>query len=169
MQTDEYAPFYAGYVALVPEPEVLPALEAQLASFPAEMAPFLGELETYRYAPGKWSVRQVVGHLTDSERIFGYRALRIARADRTPLPGYDEDHFVAHADFERVPLRELLDEWVLCRRANLALFRRFDADALVRRGEANGSPVSARALLRVLVGHPRHHLRVLENRYRPRV
>ena len=168
MQTDEYAPFYAGYVALVPEPEVLPALEAQLAELPAALAPFAGVLETHRYAPGKWSVRQIVGHLTDSERIFGYRALRIARADRTPLPGYDEDHFVAHADFERIPLRELVEEWELCRRANLALFRRFDAETLLRRGEANGNAVSVRALLRVLVGHPRHHLRVLQERYLPR-
>jgi hypothetical protein len=167
MQTDEYAPFYAGYVALVPEPEVLPVLEAQLAELPAALAPFFGALESHRYAPGKWSVRQLVGHLTDSERIFGYRALRIARADRTPLPGYDEDHFVAHADFERIPLRELVEEWELCRRANLALFRRFDAATLLRRGEANGNAVSVRALLRILVGHPRHHLRVLQERYLP--
>ena len=167
MQTDEYAPFYAGYVALVPEPEVLPVLEAQLAELPAALAPFFGALESHRYAPGKWSVRQLVGHLTDSERIFGYRALRIARADRTPLPGYDEDHFVAHADFERIPLRELVEEWELCRRANLALFRRFDAETLLRRGEANGNAVSVRALLRILVGHPRHHLRVLQERYLP--
>jgi len=168
MQTDEYAPFYADYVALVPEPEVLPVLEAQLAELPAALAPFFGALESHRYAPGKWSVRQLVGHLTDSERIFGYRALRIARADRTPLPGYDEDHFVAHADFERIPLRELVEEWELCRRANLALFRRFDAETLLRRGEANGNAVSVRALLRILVGHPRHHLRVLQERYLPR-
>ncbi|MFM7298396.1 MAG: DinB family protein [Planctomycetota bacterium] len=168
MQTDEFAPFYAGYVALVPEPEALPALEAQLAELPAALAPFHGALETHRYAPGKWSVRQMLGHLTDSERIFGYRALRIARADATPLPGYDEDHFVAHADFEHVPLRELVDEWALCRRANLALFRRFDATALARRGTANGNAVSVRALLRILVGHPRHHLNVLRERYLPR-
>jgi hypothetical protein len=166
MQSDEYAPFYAGYIALVPESEVLPALESQLESFPRELAPFHGALETYRYASGKWSVREVVGHLCDSERIFGYRALRIARADSTPLPGYDEDHFVAHSDFDRVPLADLLEEWTLLRRANLALFRRFDGPTLLLRGNANGNPVSVRALLRVLVGHPRHHVRVLHERYR---
>lgn len=165
METTEYAPFYAGYIAQVPESDVLAVLEAQVDELARAAAPFAGSRETFRYAPGKWSVRQLFGHLADSERIFGYRVLCFARREAQPLPGYDEDDYVAHADFERVPLAQLLEEWTLLRRANLALARRFDAATLVQLGNANGSPVSVRALLKILAGHPRHHLRVLRERY----
>lgn len=165
METTEYAPFYAGYIARVPESDVLAVLEAQLDELPRAAAAFSGARETYRYAPGKWSVRQLFGHIADSERIFGYRVLCIARRDGTPLPGYDENTYVDHADFERVPLATLVEEWALLRRANLALARRFDAPTLRQLGNANGNPVSVRALLTILAGHPRHHLQVLRERY----
>jgi hypothetical protein len=165
METTEYAPFYAGYIAQVPESDVLAVLEAQLADVPRAATAFAGERESFRYAPGKWSVRQLFGHLTDSERIFGYRMLRIARRDSTPLPGYDENEFVDHADFERVPLERLVEEWTLLRLSNLALARRFDDATLRQLGNANGNPISVRALLTILAGHPRHHLKVLAERY----
>lgn len=165
METTEYAPFYAGYIAQVPESDVLAVLEAQLAELPQAAAAFRGARESHRYAPGKWSVRQLFGHLADSERIFGYRALRIARRDSTPLPGYDENHYVDHADFEAVPFATLVEEWSLLRRANLALARRLDDATLRQIGTANGAPISVRALLRILAGHPRHHLQVLRERY----
>lgn len=165
MDSTEYAPFYAGYIAQVPESDVLAVLEAQLDELPRAASAFSGARETHRYAPGKWSVRQLFGHLGDCERIFGYRLLCFARRDPTPLPGFEEDDYVAHADFERVPLATLVEEWSLLRRANLALALRFDATTLRQLGNANGNPVSVRALLTILAGHPRHHLQVLRERY----
>lgn len=165
METTEYAPFYAGYVAQVPESDVLAVLEAQLEELPRAAAAIDAARETYRYAPGKWSVRQLFGHLADTERILGYRMLCIARREQAALPGFDENQYVEHADFERIPLPALVEEWTLLRRANLALARRFDDATLRQLGNANGTPVSVRALLRILAGHPRHHLRVLRERY----
>ena len=166
METTEYAPFYAGYVAQVPETDVLAVLEAQIDELARAAAPFSGARETFRYAPGKWSVRQLFGHLADTERILGYRMLCIARREQAPLPGFDENQYVDHADFERVPVATLVEEWALLRRANLALARRFDDATLRRLGNANGTTVSVRALLTILAGHPRHHLNVLRERYR---
>jgi len=119
----------------------------------------------HRYAPGKWSVRQVMCHLADAERIMAYRALRIARGDATPLPGFDENAYAPESGADAVALAELVAEFADVRRASLALFRHLPADAWVRRGTASESPFSVRALAWVLVGHPIHHLAVLRERY----
>ena len=119
----------------------------------------------HRYAPGKWSVKDVVGHLCDAERVYGYRALRFARNDPTPLPGFEEDLYVPVAHCDARPMGELLDDWRAVRAATLALFRGFDGDALVRRGVANGNVVSVRALAWLAAGHTQHHVGVLRERY----
>jgi hypothetical protein len=163
----EYASFYAGYVSRVPETDVLAALAAQKEELPAALAGVRGEAERFRYAEGKWSIREVVGHLIDSERVFGYRALSIARGEKAPLPGFDEKAYVANAAFDLCPLEDLLGEFVQVREGHLALFRHLSEEAWTRSGVANANPVTVRALAFIMVGHPRHHLAVLHERYLP--
>lgn len=164
-EPSEYNEFYAGYVARVPETEVLPVLEAQVDEIRRLAAAVPAEREGHRYAPGKWSVRQIFGHLADAERVFGYRAACIARGDRTPLPGFDQDAYMETARFDETPLAELADELVHLRLANLPTFRRLAPGDWNRRGTASGFPVTVRALGYVLAGHVRHHLAILDERY----
>lgn len=161
----EYNEFYAGYVSKVPEAEVLPVLEAQVDEIRRLAAAVPAEREGHRYAPGKWSVRQVFGHLSDAERVFGYRAACIARGDTTPLPGFDQDTYMESARFDEIPLADLADELVHLRLANLPTFRRLVPDDWDRRGTASGFPVTVRALAYVLAGHVRHHVAILDERY----
>ena len=160
----EFASFYAGYVALVPEDDVVAALEAQVDAFRKLSASASGR-DTFRYAPDKWSVRQVVGHITDGERVFGHRVFCFSRGERAPLPSFDENAYVAQSAYDRVPLGELVDELVTVRRSNLAVLRRLDAEAWDGVGTASGNPVSVRALAYLMAGHPRHHLAILRERY----
>jgi hypothetical protein len=161
----EFAEFYKGYVSLVTDTDVLAALEDQtrLMNRLAEAVP--ADRESYRYAPGKWSVREVVGHLADAERVFGYRAFCISRGEQKMLPGFDENEYVALSGFDRHPVADLAREFVDIRRANLDAFRRFDRDAWTRQGSANGHAVSVRALAYIMVGHVRHHAGILASRY----
>jgi hypothetical protein len=163
---DEHAPYYGKYVALVPEAQPLEALERQLE----DMLPPLRALDeakgAHRYAPDKWSVRQLIGHLIDSERVFAYRALRFARGDRTPLAGFDENTYADAAGSDRLPVQALVDELELVRRASLALFRGLEPAAWLRRGIASDNEVSVRALAFIIAGHGRHHVGVLRERYR---
>ena len=165
---NEYGEFYAGYVSQVPEEEVLPVLEAQVSEIHALAEAVPAGQEVHRYAPGKWSVREVFGHLADAERVFGYRAMCIARGDETPLPGYDQDAYMATARFDDQPLSELADELVALRLANLPTFRRLTEEDWERRGTASGQPVTVRALAYILAGHLRHHLAILDQRYEVR-
>jgi hypothetical protein len=119
----------------------------------------------YRYAPGKWSIKEVIGHLSDVERIMAYRALRIARGDATPLPGFDEDAYVPYARSDDRTVGELIEEWVAARQASIALLRNLPADAWTRRGTASNKPVSVRALAFIIAGHEQHHLETLRVRY----
>ncbi len=162
---DEYAPFYAGYVGLVPETDLLGALEAQPVMVRAWAAAVPPEMETYRYEPGKWSPRQILGHVGDGERVFGYRAFAIGRGDTAQLPGYDEQEYMARSRFDERTLEDLAAEFAHLREANLLALRTFGADDWASRGNANGAPVTARALGFILVGHVRPHLNVLATRY----
>jgi hypothetical protein len=160
-----YAPFYENYVSRVGDEEVLAVLTEQPQRL-REMAHSLGSGgETFRYAAGKWSVREVVGHLIDGERVFGYRALAISRGDDQPLPSFDEKAYIETAGYDRWPLANLLSEFEQLRAAHLAMFRRLDQDAWDRVGHAAGHPVSTRALAYIMAGHVRHHLGVLRERY----
>jgi hypothetical protein len=118
-----------------------------------------------RYAPDKWSIKELLGHIIDSERIFGYRALRFARADQTPLSGYEQDDYVQAANFDRLQLTDLVDEFEHVRRANVHMFRSLDEDAWLRRGSANDNEVSVRGLAHIIAGHELHHLQILRSRY----
>ena len=160
----EFAPYYERYIGRVPDGDVVELLERQAG----EAAAYLrsaAEKADHRYEPGKWSVKEVVGHLNDAERIFAYRALRIARGDQTPLPGWDENAYVPTGNFGARSLESLLDEWADLRRATLWLFRHLDAEAFARRGTANNHGVSVRALAYVTAGHIAHHLEILRSRY----
>jgi uncharacterized damage-inducible protein DinB len=162
---DEYAPFYAGYIAKVPGDDALPALAAQERETAALLAGLSEEQAAFRYAPGKWSVKQVAAHLCDAERVFAYRALRIARGDATPLAGFDENAYAAQAGADARPLAEIASELGAVRAATLALFRGLEPATLTRRGTANNVPVSVRAAAWIIAGHERHHLGILRERY----
>lgn len=162
---DEYPPYCRGYVALLPEGDIVEVLEAQGEETLALVRGITGERAGFRYAPGKWSVREVLGHLSDTERIMANRALRIARGDRTPLPGYDENAYVADAGFDARTLRDLAAELSVVRRATLLLFGGLPEEAWLRRGVANGSEVSVRALACIIAGHEAHHREILRERY----
>jgi len=162
---DEYAPFYAGYIAEVPDGDVLDLFQQQADETLALLRPLPVERWHHRYAPGKWSVAEVLGHLCDTERLLSYRALRFARGDETELPGFDENAYVPPARFDDRAPAGLLAEYVAVREATVSLFRGLPSGVGQRRGVANGSPVSVQALLYILTGHERHHLRILRERY----
>lgn len=162
---DEYAPFFAGYVARVPETAIFDVLAAQPAELAARIATVATADESFAYAPGKWTLRQLFGHLVDGERVFGYRALCISRRDPTPLPGFDENAFVERAPSPQVALADHVREFALLREANRMMLLRLDADAFAARGTASGRPITVRALAWIMAGHVRHHLAVLDERY----
>lgn len=164
-EAGEYASFYGRYVDNVPEDDIVRVLDEQRAELRAAFGSLSPEQERHRYEPGKWSLRQVVGHLGDAERIFGLRAFCFSRGESQPLPGFDEAQYVAAAPYDTTSVASLLAELELLRNANLAAFRRFDADAWQRVGTASGHPISVRALAYAIAGHARHHLRILGQRY----
>lgn len=159
------SPAHAGYIALVPEEDVLSALEQQSSSTLKLLASLDEAQAAYRYAPDKWSVKEVFGHIADAERVLAYRALSIARGETRSLPGFDEDVYVRNAQFDTWRIGDLSEQYALVRRANIVLFRNLPLDAWDRRGTANDQPVTVRALAYSMVGHERHHLAVLRERY----
>ena len=163
-QPEEHVEYYAKYIKLVGD-DALGALRAQSASTPRLLSGLSEAQAMHRYAPGKWSVKEVVGHLIDGERVFSYRALRIARADTTPLPGFDENAWVPAAHFDRRAMPDLVADYQTQRAATVALFSSFDEDALVRLGTANDQPISVRALAHIIAGHELHHVGILRERY----
>lgn len=162
----EYADYYGRYVALVPDDaEIISVLHRQLGE---TLDLLRGVSETdgnMRYAPGKWSIKDVIGHISDTERIFAYRALRFARGDATPLPGFEQDDYVVNARFDDYNLAELADEFEYVRRATISLLKQFTDEAWQRSGIASDNPVSVRALAYIIAGHELHHRNILMSRY----
>jgi uncharacterized damage-inducible protein DinB len=164
--SDEFAPFYAPYVARVAHISApLDELVAQRARLLGFLSPLSDEQASFRYAPDKWSVKEMVGHLADAERIFAYRLLRIGRGDDTPLPGFGEDDYVRAASSDARAFADLLHEWAAVRDATVSLAAGMPGNAWPRRGTASGNGISARALLYITLGHVEHHRQVLEERY----
>lgn len=161
----EYAESYAGYVSKVPETDILTALDEQIAAVHAVFDAVPAQRVDFRYAPGKWSIRDIAGHLNDGERVFAYRALRFSRGDTAELAGFDENEYVAAAPFDRMPLASLVEEFEHQRRSNVLMFRALPPEAWSRSGIASGNSMTVRALAYALVGHVRHHLGVLQARY----
>lgn len=167
-ESQEYAPFYSGYVQLA---SARGDLTAALSLQSDEMKSALGGLSDSqaRFKPGpqEWSIKEVVSHLIDGERVFSYRLLRVSRKDKTPLPGFEQDDYVREAKADEITLADLLDEFTFLRRANLLAIKNMSASALAEVGTASGNPVSARALVYILVGHVEHHMVSLNEKYLP--
>lgn len=161
----EFAPSYAAYISRVPEIDPMPVLEAQPAEIRALADRIAPENELFRYAPDKWSIRQTFGHLIDTERVMGYRAFCIARGESKPLPGFDEKAYVANGDADDRSVAELTHEFAAVRHANLWAMRPWTPDEWSLIGNANGNPISVRALAYIMAGHVRHHIAVLMERY----
>ena len=162
---DEYAPYYGKYIGLVEGDDVLPHLVSQVERTWRMLSTLDDKRASHRYEPGKWSVKQVVGHLSDVERVFTYRALRMSRADATPLPGFDENAYVDNATFDDRPIEDLALEFRAVRSATIALFASLPESALVRRGTANDVPFSVRSFAWICAGHELHHRKLLVERY----
>ncbi len=161
----EYAQPYARYVANVPETDILGVLGQQSTETQKLLASLDETKAAYRYAEGKWSVKEVIGHFTDAERIFAYRALAIARGETQPLPGFEEDDYVRNASFDNWKLGDLAEHYALVRRSTIVLFQNFPDQAWTNRGTASNFPITARAIAWIIVGHERHHVKVLRERY----
>ena len=163
--TTEYAPYYGRYISLVPEGDVLQTLSSQLEETLSLLGGISEARAGYRYATDKWSIKEVIGHVVDSERIFAYRVLRFARNDKAPIEGFDQDEFAQNSAFDERTLADLVEEFDHVRRANLLLFRSLSDEALSRHGIASEVDVSVRALIYIIAGHERHHMEVLKTRY----
>lgn len=163
--SDEYLPYYHRYVSLVPEGDVLVSLEQQLGTMTNLLRRVSDSNAGYRYQPDKWSIRELVGHVIDTERVFSYRALRFGRNDPVALEGFDQDVFVANASFNSVPLESLVEELESVRKSTILLFRHLEPAAWERRGVASGGEVSVRALAWMAAGHSMYHEELLRTRY----
>jgi uncharacterized damage-inducible protein DinB len=163
--SSEHAPYYGKYIALVPDGDIVATLEAQRSETARFLAGLSEQQAAHRYAPDKWSVKEVVGHVADSERIFAYRALRISRGDQMPIEGFEQDDYVRAAQFDRLSIADLAAEFTSVRQATLRLFANLSPDAWTRRGVANKNEVSVRALAYMIAGHELHHRQILREKY----
>jgi len=161
----EYPARYGRYVDLVPEHDIRAAMEQQLETTIAFVSRIPESKADWRYAPGKWTTLEVVGHILDTERIFGYRLLTFARGDTVTLPRADEELYVKNAEFTRYPIAEWLEEFALVRRSHVTFVRHLPADAWERIGTLAIGAISVRAMAYAIVGHERHHLRIIRERY----
>lgn len=167
---DEFAEFYAGYVQRAQaRGDVLAALPLQIEEIRSALGNLSDKQALFRDAPREWSIKEVMGHLNDVERVFSYRLLRISRNDATPLPGFEQDDYVREAGFDRYSLEDLIQEFEYLRRANILAINNMKEDAMLYLGTASGYPVSARALVHMLVGHVDHHMASLNEKYLPNV
>ncbi|MBY0203250.1 DinB family protein [Paenibacillus cucumis (ex Kampfer et al. 2016)] len=162
---EEYAAFYEGYIHLVPEGNVIELLQKQAERVESAIRALSEEQANYRYDEGKWSVKEVFGHLIDNERIMSGRLLRIARGDKTSLPGYDQDTLMEGHPFEAYSVVDLAEEYAAVRYSTIVLLRRLSPEAWMRMGQVNDNTASTRSIAYVITGHELHHLSVLRDRY----
>ena len=164
-EATEHAPYFNRYIELISEEDVVSALEAQREQSSAIFQKLNERQLQYRYAADKWSVAQVIGHVIDTERVLTFRALYFARNNQNPVPGYDQNVTADNSPYASLPLAHILDEYDSVRRATIHLFRNLDRDAWLRRGVANQNEITVRALAYVTLGHDRHHLAILKEKY----
>lgn len=166
--SEEYAPFYSDYIQRgTARGDVLAALPKQIDELNSALGKLTDEQARFKFGPAEWSIKEVAGHLNDVERVFSYRLLCVARNDPTPLPGFDQEDYVREAGFDNRPLKDLLQEFEYLRRANSLAIKHMTENAIDHRGTASGNPVSARALIYMLVGHIDHHMASLQEKYLP--
>jgi len=163
-QFNEYAPFYKGYIEAVGD-DVYAELENQSTNLPELIRSIPIEKGDYAYAAGKWTIKELLGHIIDTERIMVYRLISVARNDKTLLPGFEENEYVRNAHFADRTLQSFAEEFELLRKANVFLLKSLSEEELNRIGNANGSPISTRALLFIIAGHLKHHVKILSERY----
>ena len=164
-QPSEYDPYYEHYISLVPGDDIKAALTTQPAELNALFADMPDEKGTFAYADGKWTIKEVLSHLIDGERIFAYRILRISRGDETPIEGFEQDGYIENSNANNRSFAELLDEFDLQRRSNLLLLKNITDEGTHRLGTASGNPVSVRALAYIMAGHIQHHVSILKDQY----
>lgn len=164
-QSGEYNPYYYEYIRRVPEGDVLTFMAAQIGESLALLRSLSEEQAEARPAPDEWNIKEIIGHMCDTERIFSYRALRIGRGDQTALPGYNQDPYVANGNFSQRSLADLCDEFAVIRQASLFLFRSFTTEATTCMGVASDRPVSVRALIYICGGHEHHHMESIRKVY----
>lgn len=164
-EPSEHQPYFGKYISLVPDGDILATLSSVRDGTLSVLENVSEEKSLHRYGPGKWSIRECYVHLTDSERVFSYRALRFARADQTPLAGFEQDDYIAPAAADSRPWAGIVEEYRTVRAATIALFANLPEEAWIRSGVASGHPISVRALAYVAAGHDLHHRRLLLERY----
>lgn len=164
-KADEHADFYGKYVARVPDGDLVAQLREQIMETATLLAGVSPERANYAYEPGKWTIKEVIGHMIDVERVMSFRALWLARNDRTELPGFDENQWVPAANFASRTLDDLLEEYQAVRAATIHLAKHLDAEALARHGIVSGKNMSVRALFYIIAGHERHHAVLVRERY----
>jgi len=165
--SDEYAPFYEDYVRRVRAENVIEVLPRQIDEIRAALGKLSEVQALHRNEPGEWSIKEVMGHMNDVERVFSYRLLRISRNDSTPLPGFEQDDYVRESNFGNCSLADLVQEFEFLRRANILAIRNLTDESTLRRGTASGSTISARGLIYMLAGHVAHHMESLQTKYLP--
>jgi hypothetical protein len=164
-QSGEYAPYYERYISLIEDNDILATLDRQRREMVLLLSGLSEEQGDFRYAPEKWSAKQVLGHVCDTERVFAYRALRISRGDATPMEGFEQDDYVKNGPFARHVISEVIEDYIAVRRATISLLRSLEEAAWSRRGVANKNEVTVRALAYTIAGHEAHHRRILEEKY----
>jgi len=163
--SDEYDDYYGLYIYQVPDGDILKLMDRELEQTLEVIREVTEEQESFRYEPGKWSIREVVGHMADVERVFGHRVLWFAHRAPDPLPGMDQDEWATASNDHEQPLIEMAMELAMARASNRAMFAGFDGDMMMLRGEASGCTFSVRAIAWILVGHEIHHRHLLRERY----
>ena len=165
---EEYAPFYQDYIQRAQaKGDVLAALPQQIDEIKSALGHLADEQARFKFGPAEWSIKEVLGHLNDVERVFSYRLLRISRNDQTPLPGFEQEDYVREAAFDNFTLDDLINEFEFLRRANILAIKNMSGQAALRVGAASGAAISARALIFMLVGHVEHHMASLREKYLP--
>lgn len=163
--TTEHPAYFSHYIDLVKNDDVIKELKSQIQEIKQLLAGLPVEKENFAYAPGKWTIKEVIGHLIDTERIMAYRALRFARKDKTILSGFDQNTFVVNGNFNTRTIKDLAYEFTIVRESNLILFKHFSEETLDEKGNSNGTEVSVRAILFMIAGHTTHHLNAIKTKY----
>jgi hypothetical protein len=164
-EPNEYAPYYERYISLVPAGDIAATFAAQPDEIRSLITSLPEEKGSYAYADGKWTIKELLSHVIDGERIFSYRALRISRGDTTPIEGFEQDDYIATSNANNRTFADLLDEFTLERQANLRLINNISDEASRSIGTASDNPVSSRAIVYIMAGHVRHHIDILKERY----
>ncbi|MFN0157677.1 MAG: DinB family protein [Bacteroidota bacterium] len=161
----EYLAYYGKYVSLVPKADILSTLNKQMNETLSLLRNIPEARSLTRYAPGKWSIKETVGHMIDSERVFAYRALRFSRNDKNALPGFDQDPYILYGNYDAHPFNELVEEFAHVRQSTILLFKHMSDEAWLRKGVASDAEISVRALAYIIAGHELHHMDILRTRY----